>query len=423
MSPKDSISPAEIKNQAIIDFADHVSSAKAKFWQQYGMDVVMGRREGPFFWDLAGEKRLFNLHCNGGVYNLGHRNPDIIAALHEALTEVDIGNGHMISKARADLGKRLAELMPEDLNYTVFGACGGEAVDVAFKIARAHTKKNRIVSALGGYHGHTGLALAAGDEKYRAPFGPQPPGFVQVPFDDADALASVVDNDTAAVVLETVPATLGMPIASKNYFQAVRDICDRCGAVMILDEVQTGLGRTGKLWAFEHFDVVPDMVVLAKGLSGGIYPITATVMRRPMEAVFHPDPHIHVSTYGGAELGCRVALKVLDICAEPAFLHHVRDLAGRFAAGVDRLRAIHPILLELRQLGLFMGLKLADDTCGPLLSLAAYQNDLLMVYANNDRSVAQFLPPLITTADQADWVLERLDAALAQVDAMRKAGS
>ena len=334
--------PEEIKQQAIDDFANHVSSEKAKFWQQFGMDVVMGRREGPFFWDLAGEKRFFNLHCNGGVYNLGHRHPKITAALREALDEVDIGNGHMISKARADLARCLADLMPEDLDYTVFGACGGEAVDVAFKIARAYTGKGRIVSARGGYHGHTGLALAAGDEKYRAPFGPQPPGFVQVPFEDAGALASAVDGDTAAVVLETVPATLGMPVASKGYFQAVREICDKSGAVMILDEVQTGLGRTGKLWAFEHFDVVPDMVVLAKGLSGGLYPITATVMRKPMEAVFHPDPHIHVSTFGGAEIGCRVALKVLELCSAPDFLRHVRDLAGRFAAGVDRLKQSIP---------------------------------------------------------------------------------
>ena len=366
--------PQDVKNQVIADFAHHVSSEKAKFWQQFGMDVVMGRREGPFFWDLGGEKRFFNLHCNGGVYNLGHRHPRVLAALREALDEVDIGNGHMISKARADLARRLADLMPEDLDYTVFGACGGEAVDVAFKIARAHTKKTRIVSAQGGYHGHTGLALAAGDEKYRAPFGPQPPGFVQVPFEDAEALAAAVDDDTAAVVLETVPATLGMPVASKDYFQAVREICDNSGAVMILDEVQTGLGRTEKLWAFEHFDVVPDMVVLAKGLSGGLYPITATVMRRPIEAVFHPDPHIHISTYGGAEIGCRVALTVLEICSDPEFLGHVRDMAGRFAAGAEQLKQKHPVLKELRQLGLFMGLKMEDDACGPLLSLAAYQN-------------------------------------------------
>jgi acetylornithine/succinyldiaminopimelate/putrescine aminotransferase len=408
-----------VKKMAIEDFRHHVSSEKVRFWEQYGMDVVMGRREGPFFWDLDEKKRLFNLHCNGGVYNLGHRNPEIIQALRDALSQEDIGNGHMISRARADLGRKLAELMPEDLNYTVFGACGGEAVDVAFKIARAHTRKSRIISARGGYHGHTGLALAAGDEKYRAPFGPQSPGFVQVPFDDLPALSAAMDEETAAVVMETVPATLGMPIADRRYFQGVRDLCRRAGALMILDEVQTGLGRTGKLWAFEHFDVVPDVVVLAKGLSGGIYPITATVIREPIEAVFHPDPHIHVSTFGGAELGCRVALKVLEICSDPAFLGHVDELACRFARGVESLIAKHRILAGLRQLGLFMGLAMEDDACGPLLSLAAFQNDLLMVYANNDPSVAQFLPPLVTTAEQADWVIERLDRALAQAQAFK----
>ena len=189
---------------------------------------------------------------------------------------------------------------------------------------------------------------------------------------------------------------------------------------MIMDGVQTGLGRTGKCWGFEHFDIVPDMVVLGKGLSGGIYPITATVLRTPLEAVFHADPHIHVSTFGGAEPGCAVALKVLDISAAPAFLDHVNQLADRFRTGIARLAEKYASLEHLRQLGLFMGLKMKTADCGPLLSLAAYQHDLLIVYANNDKSVAQFLPPLVIDSAQADWVMDRLDRALADVQAFFK---
>jgi len=403
------------KQRVIDQFRRHVNSAKADFWEDVDMPLVLGRREGPFVWDVDGKKRIFNLHTNGGTFNLGHRNPDIIAALTDALLETDIGNGHLISHNRARLGARLAELMPGDLDYTVFGVGGGEAVDLAFKVARAYTGRSSILSARGGYHGHTGLAMAAGDEKYRVLFGPQPPGFAQVPFGDAAALEQALGPETAAVILETVPATLGMPLPPDGYLAGVRELCDRCGALLIMDEVQTGLGRTGKLWGFEHFDILPDMVILGKGLSGGIYPITATVLRTPLEAVFHADPHIHVSTFGGAEPGCAVALKVLDISAAPAFLEHVNQLADRFQAGIAGLTAKHDILENLRQLGLFMGLKMKTTDCGPLLSLAAYKHDLLVVYANNDKSVAQLLPPLVIDLEQVDWVIDRLDRALEDV--------
>lgn len=410
---------SQAKLDAIEKFHNHVSSGKAAFFRQLNMEFVPGRREGPFLWDMDNEKRLFNLHTNGGTYNLGHSNPKIVNVLRAGLEEMDIGNGHLISKARADAAGLIADLMPGDLEYTVFGVGGGEAVDLAIKVARAYTGRTGIISAYGGYHGHTGLAMAAGDEKYRAPFGPQPAGFKQVPFADPDAIDEALDHDTAAVILETIPATLGMPIPGADYFKKIRAICDIKGALLIIDEVQTGLGRTGKLWAFEHFDVIPDMVVLGKGLSGGIYPITATVLRRPLESVFHADPHIHVSTFGGSELGCLVACKVLEISSAPDFLDRVNQLGTDFAQGVAGLRQRHTLLTGFRRLGLFMGLEMEDDSCGPLLSLAAYQHDLLMVYANNCKSVCQFLPPLTIDSAQVDYVISQLDKALTTVREFR----
>lgn len=403
------------KEQAISAFHRHVSPGKADFYRSVGMDFVMGRRQGPFLWDMDGEKRLFNLHCNGGVFNLGHANPEIASVLTRAIAGLDIGNGHLMSAHRAGLAQQIAGLTPGDLDFTVFGVSGGEAVDLAIKVARAFTGRAGIVSASGGYHGHTGLAMAAGDPKYRDPFGPQLPGFTQAAFGDLAALEQAVNGETAAVILETVPATLGMVVPSKEYMQGVRGVCDRAGALLILDEVQTGLGRTGRLWAFEHFDVLPDIMVLAKGLSGGLYPITATVMRQPLSRVFDADPFIHISTFGGAELGCVVAQKVLEISSSPAFLEHVNALAEKFEIGIGQLAARHPVLVGLNQLGLFMGLRFCDEALGPLMSLAAYQNDLLMVYANNDKRVCQLLPPLVMELGQADWVLERLDLALTAV--------
>ena len=407
------IKPSPEKTGIISRFSNHVSSSKAEFFQKYEMDFVMGRREGPYIWDWDGTKRLFNLHCNGGVFNLGHRNGELIDLLKAGLDELDIGNHHLMSKARADLAQKISELMPGDLDVTVFGVGGGESVDLAFKVARAFTRRTKIISAKGGYHGHTGLALAAGDEKYRKPFGPSASGFVQVPFADPKALDMAADEDTAAVILETVPATLGMPIPSYEYLSTVRRICNQRGILLIMDEIQTGLGRTGKLWGFEHFQILPDMVVIGKGLSGGLYPITAAVLRKPLEAVFHEDPFIHISTFGGAEIGCLVAQRVLELSSEVAFLDHVNRLASEFKKEVDLLKTKHAgFLKDFRQLGLMMGLVLEDELSGPLLTKTAYDHELLMIYANNDPRVCQFLPPLVMDEGQIKWVMNRLDAAL-----------
>ncbi len=394
-------------------FSRHVSSGKADFFRSVGLDFVFGRRQGPFVWDATGEKRLINCHCNGGVFNLGHSNPKIVQALKSSLETLDIGNHHLVSQSRALLGKRLSELTPGDLTYTVFGVGGGEAIDLAIKLAKGYTKKSKVISASGGYHGHTGLALATGDGKYRDPFGPNLPGFVQIPFNDLPSLQQELDGSTAAVIFETVPATLGMPIPDPDFYARARELCRRSGALLVVDEVQTGLGRTGRLWGIDHFGVVPDIMVIGKGLSGGIYPMSATCFSAELEGFFHDNPFIHVSTFGGAEVGCPVALAVLEESSRPGFLDHVNTLAGIFADGFAWLREKHPeILVGLRQLGLMMGIEMVNEHCGPFMSKACYDNGVLSVYANNDTRVSQLLPPLIIDEDLALEIIGRVDRAL-----------
>ncbi|MEN8137976.1 MAG: aspartate aminotransferase family protein [Bacteroidota bacterium] len=401
------------KEKAISDFKNHVSSQKVNFYKKYKMDFVMGKRENISSADIDDNKELINLHCNGGVFNLGHRNPQIIETLTEALSKFDIGNHHFISTERAKTAKLMSELMPSDLDYTIFGVSGGEATDTALKIARSYTKKQKIISVKGGYHGHTGLALATGDEKYRKPFGEELPGFEQCTFGDIDALEKLIDSNTAAIILETIPATLGMPIPTDEYMSSIRKSCDENNILLILDEVQSGLGRTGKMWGFEHYDIVPDIVILGKGLSGGIYPISATVIRKSLESVFHDDPFIHISTYGGSELGSIVMRKVLEMSSDPDFLSHVNEMAYVFKTKIDSLIEKHSgFLVKLRQKGLMMGLELKDEISGPALTKAAYDNGLLIIYANNDTKVCQFLPPLIIEETQIDEIIEKLDKSL-----------
>ncbi len=404
-------------DQVFLSFSQFVSSGKVQFFKQSGIDFVLGKREGAFLFDLRGEKRLIDCHCNGGVFNLGHRNPEVISALQESLAELDIGNHHLISEQRARLATRLAELMPGDIQYTVFGVSGGEAIDLAIKVARGYTRREKIISAKGGYHGHTGFALAAGDEKYRAPFGPMPPGFLQIPFNDVEALENAVDENTAAVIFETIPATLGMPIPDSKYFQQAREICDAKNALMIIDEVQTGFGRTGKLWGIEHFNVVPDIVVIGKGMSGGIYPMSATCFKPELEKVFHEDPFIHISTFGGAEVGCPVALKVLEISSDSGFLENVNKIAALFRNEFENLQKSHPhTLVKLRQLGMMMGIELTDARLGPVFTKAAFDEGMLAVFANNDPRVVQLLPPLIINEDFAKEIIGTIDRSLFRLE-------
>jgi len=387
-------------------FAGHVNAGKVAMYRQLGLDAVMGAREGASFTDAWADESFVNCHCNGGVFNLGHRHPRIVAALRDALDVLDIGNHHLVSGWRAKLAERLTATTGGLLPGVVFGVGGGEAIDLAIKVARAGTSRQTVVSARGGYHGHTGLAMAAGDPEFREPFGPNSPGFVQVPFDDLDALEAAVDNSCAAVLLEPIPATLGMPIAAPDYFGGVQALCRERGAMLIVDEVQTGLGRTGKMWAYQHDGLEPDIVVTGKGLSGGLYPIAATLMTRELHSLFDTHPHIHISTFGGAELGCAVALEVLDIVEAPGFLTRVEDLAARMRDGLADLP------LDLRQRGLMMGLAFAQEGGGMMAAAALYKAGVFAVWANNDPKVLQFLPPLVLSDAEADDLIERVRAAL-----------
>lgn len=400
-------------------FDAHVSPGRADVLRRLGLVFPFGRRDGVHVWDAAGTRRLINCHCNGGTFNLGHRHPEVVRALVAALEapDGDIGNHHFPSEPRARLGAKLAALAPGPLETVVFASGGGEAIDLALKLARKATGRRRVVSIKGGYHGHTGLAVAAGDPKYARPFLIDTSDVVQVPWNNVDAMASVLapgPNAPAAVLLETIPATLGMPLPAPGYLAAVKALATASGAVYIADEVQTGLGRTGKLWAVEHEGVEPDMLVTAKGLSGGLYPIAATLMRKEIGEALRDDPWSHISTFGGADLGASVAEKVLELSSAPAFLAQVTAVSAHLARRLDEARLALPEagLVEIRARGAFMGLKFAGPADGLLMSKLAFDSGLLCFFAGHDPSVLQLLPPLIADLATADEIATRMSDAL-----------
>jgi acetylornithine/succinyldiaminopimelate/putrescine aminotransferase len=406
------------EKQRVLELAErHVCPHRVRTFRSLGVDVVIGRREGYRIWDLDG-RELLDFHLNGGVFNLGHRNPELVAELRGALDELDIGNHHFASRERAALAEDLARLAPGDLRYAVFASGGGEAVDVALKTARHATKRRRIVSVQAGYHGHTGLALAAGDERAAKMFLSEgPPGeFAHVPFGDLPAMeAALAPGDVAAVVLETIPATYGFPIPPDGYLPGVKALCERHGALYVADEVQTGLGRTGPLWAVEGFGVEPDILVTGKGLSGGLYPIAAAVLSERVAGWLDEDGWGHVSTFGGAELGCRVARRVLAITTRPETRARADALTRRFAEGLGALRARHPDwLLEVRQRGLVIGLRFAHPQGGMLMTRALHAAGVWAMFAGFAPSVLQFKPGLLLDDATAGEALARVADGIAR---------
>ena len=398
------------REKIIETYARHIYPGKVEFYRKYDIILVPEKREGCFIFDMNG-KRFFNCHCNGGVFNLGHRHPEIIRAVKEGLETYDIGNHHLISKPKAVLGEQLANTMPDGLNQVVYGVSGGEAIDLAIKLARGITGKGEIVSAVGGYHGHTGLAMAAGDARFSKLFQPTPQGFIQVPFNDSESMEKTVSDKTAAVLLETIPATLGMVTPEKDYLSRVRHICDQHGALLILDEVQAGYGRTGTLWGFENYNVVPDMVVLGKGMSGGIYPITATVYSEKHASFFREDPFVHISTFGGSEIGCIAAIETLKITGNDEFLFHVRDLNSYFTKTFNSLGEKYPQLgFKLRGEGLMLGLEFKDEMTALFIIKLLFDQGVYVVYSGNDPKVIQFLPVLTISHAEADEIMNIMES-------------
>ena len=400
------------RKDTVSTYAKYVSPGKVDTYSKYDVMLVPGKRRGPYIYDVNG-KRYINCHCNGGVFNLGHRHPEVIKAVTDAMKTYDIGNHHLVSEPKAMLAEMIAETMPAGLNQVVYGVGGGEAIDLALKLARGVTGRKEIISARGGYHGHTGLALATGDTKYREKFHARLPGFKQVPFNDVKALEKAVSRKTAAVILETIPATLGIVVPDRDYFKKVRKICDDNGALMIQDEVQTGFGRTGKMWGFQRFGVKPDMVVLGKGMSGGIYPISATVYHKRMSGFFREDPFIHISTYGGSEIGCFAAMKVVEISSDSGFLQQVNDMGRYLQENIFRIaKRYKNATCRVRGMGLMMGLEFPDEITSMLMLKLLFDRGIYLVYSGNDPRVLQFLPPLVIREKEAEKVLKAIDASL-----------
>ncbi|MBU1713954.1 MAG: aspartate aminotransferase family protein [Proteobacteria bacterium] len=409
-------SAEEIKKQALADFSKYVNPQKARVLKNAGLDIIEGKRNGACVWDITG-KRYIDCITSAGSFNVGRRNPEIVSALKKALDEYDLGVFLLCSKQKADLAKKLAGIAPGDLQYVMFGVGGGEANDFAIKLARGFMMKTEIISTLKAYHGHTGFSLAAiGRDAYKKPFYPMVPGFKFVPFNDLKAAKGAMTDDTAAIILEPVQGEGGIHPATDEYLQGLRKLCDEREILMIFDEIQTGFGRTGKMFACEYSGVVPDIMTVAKSLGGNLFPISATIYREELNDFLVTHPFVHLSTFGGSDLGCIVGMAVIDFLVNNRIPEHAAAMGERFQKGFDVLLKKYPnLLLEVRRKGLMMGLQYTNDSIGPRMSYQLAQNGVMAIYTGNEPSVMRLMPVLVIQPDEVDFVIDALDKSMAAI--------
>jgi putrescine aminotransferase len=408
-----------IVEETIEKYMKYLNPGLARLYKFANLTTVEWKGEGAKVFDIFGEAYI---DCIGGfgVFNVGRNHPRVVERVIEQLRRLPLSSRTLFNKHQADLAEMLAAITPGDLQYSFFCNSGAEAVEGALKLARLYTKRKKFVSALGGFHGKTFGALSvSGRDVYKKPFEPLLPGTEQVPFNNLEAMEQAVDEDTAAVILEPIQGEGGVILPSPEYLKGVREICTRKGALLILDEVQTGLGRTGKMFACEHYGVVPDIMTLAKGLGGGVVPLGAFVSTAEIWRVFEDNPLIHSSTMGGNPLSCVAGIETLKVLQEEDIPAQAAAKGAYFLERLGELqRAFPEIIQEVRGLGLLIGVELFDDDAASLLAMEMAQRKVLVVYTLNNPRVIRLEPPLTITREEIDIVLSVLYDALQGVQAI-----
>lgn len=400
--------------EAVRKYAEYVNPSLAKLMNFAGFGVE-DHAEGCYMYDQDGKRYL---DCLGGygVFSLGHRHPRVIEAVRDQLERQPLSGKTFFNERTADLAEALARIAPGDLQFTFFSNSGAEAVEAALKFAKGATGRSRIISTLDSYHGKTLGALATtGREKYRAKFEPLMPGVAFVPFGDTDAAVQAINSETAAFIVEPIQGEGGIHVPPPGYLAALREACDRTGALLIFDEVQTGLARTGQMFGCDHDGVAPDIMTLAKALGGGVMPIGAT-MGTPnvWDAIYGQNPLLHTSTFGGNPLACAAGLAAIQVIEDEGLVERSAAMGARLKAGLESLKSKLDLLADVRGRGLMLGVEFAMDEVGELCIAQMVKRGLVAAYTLNNPRVIRFEPPLIINEEQVDWAVETFADAVTE---------
>ena len=407
--------------EVIEKYRQYINPGLARLLQFAGFADVEEKAEGCVLTTASG-KQYLDFVGGFGVFTLGHRHPAVIAAAHRQLDLMPLSSRTFFNEAAVLLAERLAQIAPGDLQFTFFSNSGPEAVEAALKFARSASGKTDFVSAIGSYHGKTlGALSVTGREKYRTPFEPLLPGVSFVPYNDLNAAANALTEKTAALIIEPIQGEGGIIPAAPGYLSGLRQICDERGVLLIVDEIQTGLGRTGTMFACEQENVKPDLLTLAKALGGGVVPIGATMGTPAVwEKVFGANPLIHTSTFGGNSLACASGLAGLEVIANENLALAARERGEQLLSGLRRVQAEMPAALcDVRGRGLMIGVEFAVKDLAELTINFMAGHGIIAAYTLNNPKVIRFEPPLVVTPAQVDAAVAAFrDSVSAAVSAL-----
>ena len=379
-------------------------------YQRFPVTIEKGL--GAHVWDVEGKEYI---DCMGGygVALVGHRNERVVNAIKAQLDKIITVHSSLYNKTREEFLEKLMKQAPKGLSQVHLNNSGAEAIEAAIKFARKFTGKKGMVAMRGSYHGKSMGALSLTfNPKYRKSFKPLVEEVSFSPFGDADALRETITDDTAFVIMEPIQGESGIHVAPDGFLQDVRKICDEKGILLIFDEIQAGLGRTGRMWASEHWNTTPDIMCLAKGIAGGV-PMGATLVRPDiLECISKGE---HSSTFGGNPLSCAAGVATIQALTEDGLIKNAETNGAKFMDGLKKLQEKHQIIREVRGKGLMIGVELKFEVKDILME--GIQNNVLMLYSG--RNILRLLPPLVISEQDIAKVLETLDLLLTKEEERR----
>lgn len=386
------------------------------------LPVVLTRGEGVYVWDVDGKRYLDMMSAYSAVSH-GHSNPRLVAAMQEQAGRLNIVSRAFYTDKLGPFLECACELTGQDMALPM--NTGAEAVETAVKAARKwgyevkgiEHDKAEIIACTGNFHGRTTTIISFSDEaEYQENFGPLTPGFRIVEYGDADALEQMITPNTAAFLVEPIQGEGGIVIPPEGYLQRCREICSEHKVLLIADEIQTGLGRTGRLLACEHEGVVPDGLILGKALGGGILPVSMFLARREVMEVFVPGTH--GSTFGGNPLAATVGLEALNLLLEEDLAGRSRELGDYLVGELHKLES--PMISDIRGRGLFVGIEI-DPREGSARAICEALMDRGLLSKETHETVVRLAPPLVITREQIDWAVGEIREVLREMDRLRLA--
>jgi LysW-gamma-L-lysine/LysW-L-ornithine aminotransferase len=370
-------------------------------------DLVITRGKGVTVWDINGNEYL-DCTSSYGVSVVGHCHPKVVEAIQKQSEKLIACHASFYNDTRSELLKKIIAIAPKGLDRVFLSNSGAESVETAIKLARKHSGKPEIIAMMGAFHGKTMGALSATwKKKYREPFMPLVPGFKHVPPNNLEKIEATITDKTAAVLVEPVRGEGGILPPTDDFLPGLRELCDKKGVLLIFDEVQTGFGRTGKNFACEHWNIIPDILCSAKSIAGGL-PMGATFAKEEVMSSFQRGEHS--STFSGNPLVCAAASAAIDVLIEEKLPEKAATNGAYFKSKLNALAEKYNIVREVRGLGLMLGMEMRFDVYN--IIVGCMERGILVLDAG--RNVVRFLPPLIINREQIDRVVETLDAVMEQ---------